>query len=163
MVLLVIVGWLDTGSPMFVQMRVGRDKTLFRMYKFRTMAIGSRTVDSHLASELDITLSGRFLRRMKLDELPQLYNVLIGDMSIVGPRPCLPTQLCLINERSIRGVFDVRPGITGLAQIMGVDMSTPRKLAAIDMIFVKKFNVCSYLRCLIKTLVGNGRGDAIRN
>ena len=130
--LVLILGWLDTRSPLFRQERVGRNQRPFTLVKFRTMRPNTASVASHLADASAITPFGRFLRRTKLDELPQLWNVLRGDMSLVGARPCLFNQQDLIAERAARGVFDARPGITGLAQIQGIDMSTPELLAKTD-------------------------------
>src|SRR5215469_1490888 len=107
------------GSPLFRQARVGRHQKPFVLVKFRTMKPGTASVASHLVDVTSITRWGRFLRQTKLDELPQLWNVLKGEMSLVGPRPCLFNQEELIRERAQRGVFEARPGITGLAQIRG--------------------------------------------
>ena len=133
-VLLVIyaIGLLDTGSPIFRQERVGREQKPFTLVKFRTMRPDTASVASHLADASAITPLGAFLRRTKLDELPQLWNVLWGDMSLVGPRPCLFNQQELIDEREQRGVLTARPGITGLAQVNDIDMSTPVLLAETD-------------------------------
>jgi O-antigen biosynthesis protein WbqP len=94
--------------------------------------------------------------------LPQIWNVLLGDMSFVGPRPCLPNQHELIGERSARNVFATRPGITGLAQVQGVDMSTPRQLAEIDARYASERTFMGDLKLLAQTFVGSGRGDAAR-
>jgi lipopolysaccharide/colanic/teichoic acid biosynthesis glycosyltransferase len=126
------------------------------------MKVETQSVASHLANPADVTLIGAFLRRTKLDELPQLWNVLKGDMSLVGPRPCLFNQAELINERALRGVFDVRPGITGLAQTQGIDMSTPKLLAETDAEMIVVLNIKSYFKYIVQTLVGSGRGDRIR-
>jgi len=101
------------------------------------------------------------LRRSKLDELPQLWNVLKGEMSLVGPRPCLPSQTELIAARERLGVYAVRPGITGLAQVNGIDMSTPELLAKTDAHMMRTLNLGHYLRYLVQTVVGKGGGDAI--
>ena len=130
-VLLVIylLGLFDTGAPLFRQERVGRYQKPFTLVKFRTMCVGTASVASHLADVNAITPMGQFLRRTKLDELPQLWNVLWGDMSLVGPRPGLFNQKELLQAREQHGVFAARPGITGLAQVSGIDMSTPELLA----------------------------------
>ena len=125
LIALIIIGYFDTGSPIFRQERVGKGKQPFRLMKFRSMHVNAPSVATHLASASSITPFGIFLRKSKLDELPQLFNVLMGDMSFVGPRPNLFNQLELIEEREIRGVYMIRPGITGLAQIYKIDMSTP--------------------------------------
>ena len=109
-----------------------------------------------------ITQVGAFLRLTKLDELPQLWNVLKGEMSLVGPRPYLFSQVALIVERAERQVFNVRPGITGLAQIQGIDMSTPRLLAETDARMLQDLGLTAYFTYIIKTVTGAGRGDRIR-
>lgn len=159
--LLLVIGWLDTGSPLFIQRRVGRHQRIFTLIKFRTMKVETQSVASHLANPADITPVGLFLRRTKLDELPQLWNVLKGDMSLVGPRPCLLSQTELIKERAKRGVFDVRPGITGLAQTQGIDMSTPVLLAETDAQMLRTLDIKSYFKYIFQTLAGSGRGDRI--
>ena len=117
---------------------------------------------SHLVDAAAVTSFGRFLRKTKLDELPQLLNVVIGQMSLVGPRPCLPNQKELIAERMKRDVFAVRPGITGLAQINDIDMSTPRKLSKYDQLMIKNMNLRLYFRLILDTALGKGRGDRVR-
>ncbi|MDB4021002.1 sugar transferase [Litorivicinus sp.] len=159
---LVILGWLDTGSPFFRQKRVGRKQKLFFLVKFRTMHLGTESVASHLADSSAITALGGFLRRSKLDELPQLWNVLLGEMSLVGPRPCLPNQHELIAQRVERGVFNVRPGITGLAQINSIDMSTPELLAETDAKMIRMLNLKNYLRYIFLTALGKGSGDRVQ-
>lgn len=160
--ILLIIGWFDTGSPIFQQERVGRFQKPFTLVKFRTMRKYTAHVASHLASASSITPFGRFLRRTKLDELPQLWNVLKGEMSLVGPRPCLFNQHELIQERESKGVFNVRPGITGLAQINDIDMSTPKLLAETDAKMIKTFSYTNYLTYLIQTIYGKGKGDRVK-
>ena len=157
-----ILGKLDSGSPLFLQSRVGKDQQLFTLVKFRTMRPDTRSVGTHLVDAASITSFGKFLRRTKLDELPQLFNVLMGHMSLVGPRPCLPNQAQLIEERSRRGVFAARPGITGIAQVNEIDMSTPRKLARYDQIMVQRLNPRLYLKLILATILGGGRGDRVK-
>jgi O-antigen biosynthesis protein WbqP len=162
MTVLFLLGLFDTGAPLFLQVRVGKNQKPFTLVKFRTMRPETQSVATHLVDVSAVTRLGHFLRRSKLDELPQLWNVLKGDMSLVGPRPCLPCQHELINERAARGVFAVRPGITGLAQISGIDMSTPRLLAETDAKMLQNLGLAAYCTYLIKTVAGAGRGDGIR-
>ena len=162
LIVLTIVGFFDTGSPLFRQQRVGRCQKPFTLVKFRTMRPNTASVATHLADASAITAFGRFLRRTKLDELPQLWNVLKGDMSLVGPRPCLFSQVELINERAKRGVFDARPGITGLAQVNEIDMSTPELLAETDAKMLSSFKATDYFRYIFMTIFGKGAGDRVR-
>lgn len=157
-----ILGWLDTGSPLFRQERVGRHQKPFTLVKYRTMRPDTASVATHLADASAVTTMGHFLRRSKLDELPQLWNVLRGEMSLVGPRPCLFSQTELIDERESRGVFNARPGITGLAQINGIDMSTPRLLAETDALMLKEMGLRAYFSFILKTVTGSGSGDRIK-
>ncbi|WP_417284118.1 sugar transferase [Comamonas sp.] len=156
-----VVGLFDTGAPLFRQERVGRNQKPFTLVKFRTMSVGTASVASHLADAQAITPMGQFLRRTKLDELPQLWNVLKGDMSLVGPRPGLFNQTELLNARQRNGVFSVRPGITGLAQVNGIDMSTPELLAQMDAKMLANLTIAGYFRFIFQTLMGRGRGDAV--
>lgn len=157
-----ILGWFDTGEPLFRQQRVGRYQKPFTLVKFRTMRPDTASVATHLADASAVTKLGHFLRRSKLDELPQLWNVLKGEMSLVGPRPCLFSQTELIDERESRGVFNARPGITGLAQINGIDMSTPRLLAETDALMLKEIGLRAYFMFILKTVTGSGSGDRIK-
>lgn len=151
------------GPGIFSQRRVGRHGAPFYCHKLRTMRTETPEVPSHEAAVSFVTPLGRFLRRTKLDELPQLYNVLRGEMSFVGPRPCLPTQVELIREREQRSLFELRPGITGLAQIRGIDMSDPRRLAEIDAEYANSASLQGDLRILMATVFkGAGRGDRLR-
>ena len=155
------LGLADTGSPIFQQIRVGQNQRPFTLIKFRTMKRETLSVATHLIDPQAVTPIGHFLRRSKLDELPQLWNVLKGEMSLVGPRPCLFSQEELIRERERLGVFAVRPGITGLAQIRGVDMSTPELLAQTDAEMFASFSLRHYFRYILLTLLGKGSGDRV--
>ncbi len=161
MIIIFAIGLIDNRSPLFFQQRVGKNQELFTLVKFRTMAVNTNSVGTHLVDASSITKLGQFLRKTKLDELPQLLNVIIGDMSLVGPRPCLPNQTELITEREKRGVFSVRPGITGLAQVNDIDMSTPRKLALYDALMIKNMCFKLYFALLVATGLGKGHGDRV--
>ncbi|ENM5726527.1 sugar transferase [Vibrio mimicus] len=161
LLVVIIIGLFDTGSPIFVQERVGRNKKPFKLVKFRTMSVDTQSVASHLASTSSITKLGAFLRKTKIDELPQLINVLKGEMSLVGPRPNLFNQQELIAERDALGVYDVLPGITGLAQIQNIDMSTPRLLAQTDKNMIDTLTLKNYFHYIMKTITGSGAGDAV--
>ncbi len=158
-----ILGFFDTGAPLFRQIRVGRYQQPFILIKFRTMTANTQSVATHLVDSAAVTKMGHFLRRTKLDELPQLWNVLRGEMSLVGPRPCLPNQEELIAERASLGVFNARPGITGLAQISGIDMSTPRLLAETDARMLKNLTLIVYFTHILQTVTGAGRGDRVQS
>ena len=141
LLVVMVLGYFDTGSPIFIQERVGRNQKPFALVKFRTMKLETKDMASHLASRSSVTTLGSYLRRTKLDELPQLWNVLKGEMSLVGPRPSLFNQHDLIDARVRKGVLNVRPGITGLAQLNHIDMSTPELLAEKDAEMSKYVNI----------------------
>lgn len=162
LLILTIVGFFDTGSPLFRQTRVGRNQKPFTLVKFRTMASHAADVPTHLADAAAVTPLGKFLRRTKLDELPQLWNVLKGEMSLVGPRPSLFNQEELIEARERLGVFAARPGITGLAQINDFDMSQPEQLAETDARMLSSLGVKDYFRYILMTVTGKGFGDRMR-
>lgn len=156
--LLGAVRWGSPGSPVFAQRRVGRHGAEFTCYKLRTMFVGTANLPSHMVSNTALTPLGVHLRRWKLDELPQFYNVLKGEMSFVGPRPCLPTQTELIEARRRLGVLDMVPGITGVAQIRGVDMSNPELLASVDAEYGKNAGLITDIKLIVATLLGKGVG-----
>jgi len=157
-----IIGLFDTGFPIFKQERVGRNKKPFILVKFRTMSVDTASIASHLANTASITKVGGFLRKTKLDELPQLWNVLKGEMSLVGPRPGLFNQEELTAAREGKGVFSVRPGITGLAQVNDIDMSTPELLAETDSKMIKEMNIKNYFKFIFQTVLGAGAGDRVK-
>ena len=162
LILLFVIGLFDTGSPLFRQTRVGRNEKPFTLVKFRTMKKDTASVASHLASASSITRFGHFLRKTKLDELPQLWNGVKGEMSLVGPRPCLFNQEELIAERKKRGVLNYRPGITGLAQVKEIDMSTPELLAKTDAKMLESLTISDYFKYILMTVTGSGSGDRVR-
>lgn len=143
----------STGPVIFAQTRIGKQGRPFRCYKLRTMFTGTPSVPTHEASTTAITPIGRIMRRSKLDELPQLWNVIRGDMSLVGPRPCLPGQDQLILHRAQLGVLEAKPGITGLAQIRGIDMSDPLRCASADAEYLSPWSLRRDLAILGRTLL----------
>ncbi|MBF4311856.1 sugar transferase, partial [Vibrio anguillarum] len=122
----------------------------FTLIKFRTMPVDTQSVATHLVGASSVTKLGSILRKTKLDELPQLINVVKGEMSLVGPRPCLFNQQELIQIRDEKEVFDVRPGITGLAQVNEIDMSTPELLADWDLKMIQNMSLTLYFTCIIQ-------------
>jgi len=152
LILVFFIGLFENGSPLFIQSRVGYNHKSFSLIKFRTMPVGVRSAGTHLIKNVKFSLFGHFLRRTKIDEIPQLLNVLFGAMSLVGPRPCLLNQRKLISERKKRGVFNVKPGITGLAQISGINMKTPTLLAKTDQKMIKNMSLYNYFYYIFKTI-----------
>lgn len=161
--LILLLGLLDTGRPIFCQERLGCHQVPFILFKFRTMDPNTPYVATHLVKSNAVTPFGHFLRRTKLDELPQLWNVLKGDMSLVGPRPGLSNQHDLTAARAKFGVFAARPGITGLAQVNGIDMSTPELLAQTDARMIAGISAKNYFKYIFLTLIGKGSGDRIKS
>ena len=163
LIVLLLMGFFDTGSPLFFQLRMGKNKRLFHLMKFRSMKLETKSVGTHLIDKSMLTNYGSFIRKTKLDELPQLINVLFGQMSLVGPRPNLPSQIELISCRDKYNVYSVRPGITGLAQINKIDMSTPIELAEMDAKMINKYSLFDYFKYIFSTVFGKGFGDRIVN
>ena len=126
------------------------------------MTEDTKDAASHLINPNSVTKWGKFLRRFKVDELPQIKNIIVGEMSLVGPRPCLPSQLELIDERKNKGVFSVLPGITGLAQINGIDMSKPKLLAMTDAEYLATRSLILDLKLIWKTAMGRNLKDQVR-
>ena len=153
LIFILFIGLLDNGSPLFIQKRVGYNFKSFLLIKFRTMPLGVRSAGTHLVKNIQLSSFGYFLRRTKIDETLQLLNVFLGDMSLVGPRPCLFNQRKLISERKKRGVYKVRPGITGLAQISGINMKTPTLLAKTDQKMIKSMSLYDYFYYILKTII----------
>jgi O-antigen biosynthesis protein WbqP len=158
LIIVIAIRLQSPGSAIFKQVRVGKDGRLFTCYKFRTMYSGTANLPTHEVQAVSVTALGQHLRNFKIDELPQLCNVLAGDMSLVGPRPCLPTQIDLVEARRQLGVLEVLPGITGLAQIKGVDMSDASRLAEIDAQYVRTQSLLGDFRLIWATLRGQGVG-----
>lgn len=153
--------WLECkASPFFWQIRLGRNETPFRLLKLRTMAVDTIQAASHEVNPQQILSVGRIIRAIKIDEIPQLWNVLVGEMSLVGPRPGLPLQQELTAARRAFNVFELMPGITGVSQIAGIDMSSPWDLAKLDASYNKSWRVGCDLSILYRTVLGRGSGDA---
>jgi O-antigen biosynthesis protein WbqP len=152
-ILIYFINCFDISSSLFIQNRVGLNLKTFKIIKFRTMKIGTLSAGTHVIDPSNITRFGYFLRKFKLDELPQLLNVFMGHMSLVGPRPCLPNQKRLIIERKKRGIYKVKPGITGLAQVSGINMSRPTLLAKTDLKMIKQMNLFYYFYYIFKTVL----------
>lgn len=147
---------IDSGYPViFKQYRVGKGNKLFYIYKFRTMRVNTRNAatDDLDEAEQAITKSGRILRKTSLDELPQLFNVLTGKMSFVGPRPLIPEEKEIRRIRKEYNVYSVRPGITGLAQVNGRDMLTAEEKALFDKEYVEKQSFMLDMKILFKTVL----------
>jgi len=162
MIFLLIICLSESPKPIFVQKRVGKNQVPFNLYKFRTMKVNSPSLASHLVSQNQVTPIGRIIRLLKLDELLQLINVLKGDMSLIGPRPCLFNQKELISERDKYNLFSVKPGISGLAQIKGIDMSKPFLLAKTEHNMISNFSQIKYFKYLFLTFSGKGKGDRVK-
>lgn len=163
--ILIIAIKLDSPGPIFFrQKRVGIHKTHFEILKFRTMRTDTpKDMPTHMLKNPDqyITKVGRFLRKTSLDELPQIINILKGDMAIVGPRPALWNQYDLIEERDKYGANDILPGLTGWAQINGRDeLEIPVK-AKLDGDYVAKMSFGMDLRCILGTVVSVARQDGV--
>ena len=154
--------FFESGKPLFIQKRLGQNQKTFYLIKFRTMHVNTPSISSHLVSNKLVTRFGKIIRLLKFDELPQIFNVIKGEMSLVGPRPCLPNQTELIKYRETHKIFRVKPGITGLAQTKGIDMSEPEKLSKIDNYMISNFNQIEYFKYLLLTFFGKGIGDRLK-
>ena len=152
-VLLALIIWFQDGAPaIFKQRRVGRNGQEFMFYKFRSMPVSTPNVESRETQKLQITPFGKFIRRTNLDELPQIYNVLKGDMSFIGPRPPICSQNELIEMRRANGALAIQPGMTGWAQVNAYDGMPPEQKAAFDGEYANRFSIRIDLLILAKTV-----------
>lgn len=169
---LLLAGWLmlifallirldSKGPAIFAQERVGRDEKPFTLYKFRTMSLGTKQAGTHEVSAASVTRIGKTMRRFKIDELPQIINIVRRELSVVGPRPCLPVQRQLVEARRKKAVFEVRPGLTGLAQVRGIDMSDPDRLAHWDSLYASLRGAMLDVAIIWQTFIGRGGGDRV--
>lgn len=152
LIIAIIIKIYDPGPVIFRQPRVGRDGKTFVFYKFRSMPVGTRNLPSNQIGEVRLTWVGRFLRRSNIDELPQLFNVLRGDMSIVGPRPPIPTQTDLIEMRRANGALAMRPGLTGLAQVSAYSGMPTEEKANLDGCYSQDVSLPTDAKIIIRTI-----------
>jgi O-antigen biosynthesis protein WbqP len=164
-IIMIIIKATSKGPIFFLQRRVGVNKSIFNILKFRTMKIDTPSnVPTHMLEDPDqyITSVGKFLRRTSLDELPQLFNIMLGQMSIVGPRPALWNQYDLIEERDKYGANEVKPGLTGWAQINGRDEIPIPIKAMLDGEYINKMSLFFDIKCIIKTAFSVLRHEGIK-
>lgn len=154
-----IVKFTSDGPGFFSQVRIGKDGKIFTFYKFRTMSTDTMQVATHDVNSDNITAIGRFLRKSKIDELPQIWNILRNEMSLVGPRPCLPIQKELVAARMNSGVFRVKCGITGWAQINNIDMSDVDRLVKYEVNYIALRTLLLDFSIIFATAFGRGQGD----
>ncbi|MBU5343519.1 sugar transferase [Caldifermentibacillus hisashii] len=163
--ILIVAIKLDSKGPvLFKQKRVGIHKTHFNILKFRTMKINTpKDTPTHLLRNPDqyITRVGKFLRKTSLDELPQIWNIFVGQMSIIGPRPALWNQYDLIAERDKYGANDIRPGLTGWAQINGRDELPIEVKAKLDGEYVEKLSLGMDIKCFFGTIINVLKSDGV--
>lgn len=165
LILSIIIKVTSPGPILFKQNRVGKDNVEFKILKFRTMRIDTpKDCPTHLLDNPDqyITRVGKFLRKTSLDELPQLWNILIGDMAIIGTRPSLPNQYDLNDLRDKNGASKVKPGLTGLAQVSGRDELEIDIKAALDGQYVKNITFIGDLKLFFKTFISVLKSDGVK-
>ena len=145
---------IEDGMPiLFAQERVGKDQSIFKIIKIRTLKIGAPNIGTHQLENEYKLKCGKLIRKIKLDEFPQLINVLKGDINLIGPRPGLVSQIDLSQYRNAKGIYEIKPGITGLSQVLGYDMSDPEKLAEIDEMYIQKQSLYVDFLILISTFM----------
>lgn len=164
LIIIVAIKLDDPGTAFFSQKRIGSHGKCFQLYKFRSMKMSTpHDTPTHLLDNPDqyITRVGRFLRKSSLDEIPQLWNILKGDMSVIGPRPALWNQYDLLEEREKYGANDVKPGLSGWAQICGRDELEIEEKARLDGEYVRKMGFLFDCRCFFGTAFRVLRGDGV--
>lgn len=149
----VLLNFVQVKKPLLFQTRMGANNVPFTIYKIRTMYPDTPTAGSHLIKPSSVTPLGQVLRKTKIDELPQLLNVLRGEMTLVGPRPCLVSQTEIIKARNMIGIANHKPGITGLAQLLNIDMSTPTLLAETDARLINILTPLTYCHFVLMTIL----------
>lgn len=163
---LLIIVWIaikftSVGPGIFSQQRIGLGGEEFTCYKFRTMYKDTKIAGTHELGKASVTKIGKTIRKFKIDELPQIWNILRNEMSLVGPRPCLPIQKELIEARKKQGVLDIKCGLTGLAQVRGIDMSIPNVLAEVDAEYSKIRTITLNIKLILQTFLGSGLEDRV--
>lgn len=153
LILFILIYLGDFHNPIFKQKRVGRNQKIFTLYKFRSMPVNTSDVPSSDVFKIKITKVGKFIRRTNLDELPQVFNVLFGDMSFIGPRPSISSQKDLIELRSKFSVYKSRPGLTGLAQVNSYDFMPIAKKVEFDAEYVSKVSFSLDTKIFLKTFL----------
>jgi len=149
----VIIFLQDTGPIIFKQNRVGKDGLIFLIYKFRSMPVNTSNIQSSEAVELRITKFGKFMRRTNVDELPQLFNILKGDMSFVGPRPPIPTQANLVKLRKENGALGCLPGLTGWAQVNAYNLMSDERKALFDAEYAANITFFMDFKIILRTFL----------
>jgi len=145
---------IEDGMPiLFIQERIGKNQSIFNIIKIRTLKIGAPNIGTHQLENEYKLKCGKLIRKIKLDEFPQLINVLKGDINLIGPRPGLVSQIDLTQNRNAKGIYEIKPGITGLSQVLGYDMSDSAKLAEIDKIYIQKQSLYVDFLILISTFI----------
>ena len=154
---------IEDGMPiLFIQERIGKNQSIFNIIKIRTLKIGAPNIDTYkLENEYQLEC-GKLIRKIKLDEFPQLINVLKGDINLIGPRPGLVSQIDLMQNRNAKGIYEIKPGITGLSQVLGYDMSDPAKLAEIDKMYIQKQSLYIDFLILMSTFISFPRKYLIK-
>ena len=145
---------IEDGMPVFfIQERVGKNNVIFKIIKIRTLKRETPDTGTHQLDQKYQLICGKLFRKIKLDEFPQLINVLKGDINLIGPRPGLISQIELTEFRSAKGIYEIKPGITGLSQVLGYDMSDPLKLAEVDKLYIENKSIYMDFLILLGTFV----------
>ena len=163
--------FIEDGFPVFfIQKRLGINKKVFNLYKIRSMYKDAPNLGTHEVSNLHYLKIGSILRKLKIDELPQVVNYLKGDINLIGPRPGLPNQYELTKYRDENNIFAIVPGISGLSQILGFDMSNPRLLAKVDLLYIRDKSikldllifVATFFKPFRKKLLGKYQNEIVK-
>ncbi len=150
-----IIIFFENGMPiLFIQERIGKDEKIFKLLKMRTMYTETPSLGTHEVDSKYFLRFGKILRKYKIDELPQIINYIVGDINLIGPRPGLVNQVELLNYRRLKKVYRVKPGITGLSQVLGFDMSNPKLLSKVDNLYIENKTVLLDIEIFFATFIG---------